>query len=696
MSPQQAWLALRAAAVLLLAGIDVAGSATAGQGAAAASLTSSNLQRSLQMDRYAELADHGPARGESIYFYKCFYCHNQYAKGGPALTGLFKRTQLNGGNPVSEQAVMTLIRDGAAAMPGFGHGLNDADMADLLAYLKSADCCYDADQPPANPQYLAAVHPWPVPSAVRGGVHGQVRNTSQEPLPGIKVQLIAPNGVRTTVSTDEGGNYEFPAMQAGDYVLRVATPLLYRHYLRSGVRVAGRNAIDDIVLERVPPGADGTLPGALPATDEIAAQLSGAELLWNLPGSIQEKTAFIRTCGIGCHDLKEILRNRFDERSWRTIVGWMTSRGSASVFVVRPPPAFTPDAERVIQWLSRVRGPGSTDESYRSFPRPAGSSANVVITEYELPRKFLSMHDIAGDSRGNIWITSHRSLFVGKLDPRTGIVQEYQVPGFPGMFPGTHKVAVDRHDIVWFSQNWAHRLTRLDPATGKFKQLLVELSAPFNAGSWGNFALAPDGSLWSEHDNNTIVKMDTDTGRILARYPLARNPNPSDNLVSRDGRFWAGSAPTMGANTGMILDITNGRMYETNSGDFPSSPARGGFDPANNAWFGGHTGTLVEIANDIDRGKGIQLRTFTPPTPYFPYSQFYSAMPDRNGEVWSAWVHGRGFVRFNPATGAWRVYDSAEPSAFTRSTWVDNSTTPVSVWYADYQLGMLVRIQPRD
>ena len=37
-----------------------------------------------------------------------------------------------------------------------------------------------------------------------------------------------------------------------------------------------------------------------------------------------------------------------------------------------------------------------------------------------------------------------------------------------------------------------------------------------------------------------------------------------------------------------------------------------------------------------------------------------------------------------------------EPSAFTRSTWVDNSTTPVSVWYADYQLGTLVRIQPRD
>jgi streptogramin lyase len=152
----------------------------------------------------------------------------------------------------------------------------------------------------------------------------------------------------------------------------------------------------------------------------------------------------------------------------------------------------------------------------------------------------------------------------------------------------------------------------------------------------------------------------------------------------------------MGDNTGMILDIGSGRMYETNSGEFPSSAARGGFDGNDNAWFGGHTGSIIEIVNGIEEGKGVRMRAFTPPTPYFPYSQFYSAAPDKNGEVWSAWIHGPGFVRFDPASDRWRVYDMPEPSAFARSTWVDDSTTPVTIWYPDYSLGTLVRIQPRE
>jgi streptogramin lyase len=649
------------------------------------------------MDRYAEVAEQGPARGENIYFYKCFVCHNHYAKGGPSLTGLFQRPQLSIGGPLNDQTVRALIKSGTATMPGFAYSLSDADVDDLLSYLRKANCCYEADNAAANPQYLAATHKWPVPGAVGGGAHGLVRSATGGPLEGIKVQLIAPNGVRTTVSTEEGGQYEFPAMQAGDYVLRIATPLSYMPYQRDVVRVAGSTAFSDIVLEEVPQAVAGALPGALPATEDIASQLSGAELLWNLPGSIQEKTAFIRTCGIGCHDLKEILRNRFDEHSWRVVANWMTSRGSASAFVVRPAvPTLTPDAELVVKWLSRVRGPESKDDSYRAFPRPAGASTHAVITEYELPRRFLSVHELTGDSKGNIWYTSHRTPYVGVLDPRTGVVKEYKVPDIPGAFPGTYKVAVDRRDIVWFSQDWAHRLTRLDPVTGRFKQTLIESDAPLNASAWGNFGLAPDGSVWSEHGKHTVVKLDAESGKILKSYQLIKNPNTTDDLISSDGRFWAGGAPTMGDNTAMILDIASGTLYETNSGDFPSSPARGRFDRNNNVWFGGHTGSFIEVVNEIDQGKGIHMRAFAPPTPYFPYSTFYSVATDRNGEVWGAWVHGRGFVRFNPANGTWRVYDNAEPSAFARSTWVDNSTTPVSIWYPDYQMGTLVRIQPRD
>jgi virginiamycin B lyase len=66
----------------------------------------------------------------------------------------------------------------------------------------------------------------------------------------------------------------------------------------------------------------------------------------------------------------------------------------------------------------------------------------------------MSAHDVAGDSKGNIWFSSHKTAYVGQLDPRTGIVKEYKVPMTPGAMPGTHRVAVDKNDIVWFSENW--------------------------------------------------------------------------------------------------------------------------------------------------------------------------------------------------------------------------------------------------
>src|SRR5438093_12493779 len=35
-----------------------------------------DLQKSLRLDNYTVVADSGPGRGEVIYFYKCWMCHN--------------------------------------------------------------------------------------------------------------------------------------------------------------------------------------------------------------------------------------------------------------------------------------------------------------------------------------------------------------------------------------------------------------------------------------------------------------------------------------------------------------------------------------------------------------------------------------------------------------------------------------------
>jgi streptogramin lyase len=77
-----------------------------------------------------------------------------------------------------------------------------------------------------------------------------------------------------------------------------------------------------------------------------------------------------------------------------------------------------------------------------------------------------------------------------------------------------------------------------------------------------------------------------------------------------------------------------------------------------------------------------------------PYSDLYAAFPDKNGEVWAGELHGKVFLRFNPRTEHWTQYAMPEPYAHSRDVWVDRSTMPTTVWYADYTTGRIVRIQP--
>ncbi|HLW85976.1 MAG TPA: cytochrome c, partial [Candidatus Sulfotelmatobacter sp.] len=93
-------------------------------------------QRSARLDTYKVIADSGAGRGENIYFYKCWMCHNQYAKTGPYLKELFKHSQLMSGDPVTDENVATKIKEGGPGMPAFGTTLKDADVADLITYIK--------------------------------------------------------------------------------------------------------------------------------------------------------------------------------------------------------------------------------------------------------------------------------------------------------------------------------------------------------------------------------------------------------------------------------------------------------------------------------------------------------------------------------------------------------------------------------
>jgi len=124
------------------------------QAAGRANASRDPYQRSADIYRYQTAGKSGPARGEAIYYYKCWICHNQLTTtGGPHLKGLFGRATLAGGGPVNDQTVREKIRNGGPGMPRFAATLPEADLDDLISYLKDSKCCFEGQEPPPNPRY---------------------------------------------------------------------------------------------------------------------------------------------------------------------------------------------------------------------------------------------------------------------------------------------------------------------------------------------------------------------------------------------------------------------------------------------------------------------------------------------------------------------------------------------------------------
>ena len=148
-----------------------------------------------------------------------------------------------------------------------------------------------------------------------GGAHGVVHLANGSPEEGVGVQLIsAKTAIRTTVYSNEDGKFEFPVLEAGQYTLRIPSPREFKPFVKESVQISGATQLDDIVVERM------SETEFVPPTPETVSQLTGAEWMMNIPGTGEQKAVFKLDCGFGCHSYQQIMRNRYDERSWHLIL----------------------------------------------------------------------------------------------------------------------------------------------------------------------------------------------------------------------------------------------------------------------------------------------------------------------------------------------------------------------------------------
>jgi mono/diheme cytochrome c family protein len=152
------WLAGAAIVAAALAAMDpVARSASAQEPASPQGKESparDPYQKSLRVYEFKKAAESGAERGQEIFYYKCWFCHNEFTKDIPKLPGLFQRATLISGEPVNDDTVKAKIRDGGSGMAAYKYALSESDLNDLVSYLRER-CCWNSDSPPPNPQYRA-------------------------------------------------------------------------------------------------------------------------------------------------------------------------------------------------------------------------------------------------------------------------------------------------------------------------------------------------------------------------------------------------------------------------------------------------------------------------------------------------------------------------------------------------------------
>jgi virginiamycin B lyase len=518
-------------------------------------------------------------------------------------------------------------------------------------------------------------------SALFGGPKGIVKTDRGAVLEGMMVQLISKkSAIRTTVYSDEKGEYEFPKMEEGAYTLRIARPLEFHPFVKEDVAVKGATAFAPIVLRRVTTG------NTLPPYPFILAQVSGADWLQVLPGDETVKRNFRTQCNY-CHSYQQVFRNRYDEESWAKIVFRMLHGGGSPLIEVRERGRLKPDEEAaMVKWLSTVRGPNSPDPHFPIPPRPKGRATKAVITEYEMPRLELALHDAAGDPKGGIWYSPHRSSYIGRLDPKTGKVEEVHVPlSVKGALPGTHWLEVDPKGIVWGTQVWAHAGYRYDPIKRGFQfiQWGATENEPYNVPQGANLSRDPEDHLWRTRYNQ-VQRMDPITGKNVKVWPLKKFASTYGSAMSPDGRYFGGGAwPRDGM---VIVDTKTDEVFEPETTPF-SGPARGEWDNFGTYWSGGRGGVLVSFDT-----KTKSVREYPLPT---QHATLYTARADKHGDVWSGELQAGAYLRLIPKTAEWIEYRLPEPYSHDRQNWIDNTTDPVSVWYVEHD-GWVVRIQPRE
>src|SRR5438105_5887145 len=148
-------------------------------------------------------------------------------------------------------------------------------------------------------------------------------------------------------------------------------------------------------------------------------------------------------------------------------------------------------------------------------------------------------NDIALDAHGNVWFTELNADSVGKLNPHTGIIQQYPLSNKKSVQTlDPYGITVDPHGIVWFTESTTDHVGRLDPGTGQIQFFTM----PGPPAQLMEIASDRHGTIWITSFNAGLLLSFNPHTRTFTPYYAPFTTNGAGGLygltISPGGEIW--------------------------------------------------------------------------------------------------------------------------------------------------------------
>jgi virginiamycin B lyase len=261
--------------------------------------------------------------------------------------------------------------------------------------------------------------------------------------------------ITVSVLSDSAGRYRIENLPAGDYRLQMRA-IGFKAEPKTGITLAAnQNLAQDLALQQ----------GMVRWSDISMHQ--GKKLLPEARG----KEELFTHC-MACHGFESrmaaVVR---DEDGWRDRVNYM--KDAMGYFIMRPAFNFTEQkAENIVSYINQMFGeesklPKSPADlpQYKSEVRPVSDEGlKIVYVEYDTPGPNRMPWSAHPDKDGTLWVPYYgRANKIANLDPATGEMKEYPVPNM-----GTaaiHSAVPHPDGSVWLTEQGSNKLGRWDPQT---------------------------------------------------------------------------------------------------------------------------------------------------------------------------------------------------------------------------------------